>query len=54
MVLKNKVFLCTKVEGETMEEIVSSMNKAKAEGADLVQLSLNSINFSTFPRLNAS
>ncbi|XP_062143296.1 bifunctional 3-dehydroquinate dehydratase/shikimate dehydrogenase, chloroplastic-like [Alnus glutinosa] len=46
MAFKNNLLLCTPLECETMEEMQASMEKAKAEGADLVELCLDSMSFS--------
>lgn len=46
MAFKNNLLLCTPLECETMEEMQASMEKAKAEGADLVELCLDSMQFS--------
>ncbi|CAK9175890.1 unnamed protein product [Ilex paraguariensis] len=46
MGLKSDLIMCAILEAETMEEMVSSMEKAKEEGADLVELCIDSMSFS--------
>ncbi|CAL5437108.1 unnamed protein product [Camellia sinensis] len=46
MAWKSDLLVCTTLECETMEEMVCSMEKAKEEGADLVELHFDSISFS--------
>lgn len=46
MAFKNNLLLCTPLECQSMEEMQASMEKAKAEGADLVELCLDSMSFS--------
>ncbi|XP_059625761.1 bifunctional 3-dehydroquinate dehydratase/shikimate dehydrogenase, chloroplastic-like isoform X2 [Cornus florida] len=46
MAFNNHLLVCTTLECETMEEMVYSMEKAKEEGADLVELRMDSMSFS--------
>ncbi|XP_041016725.1 bifunctional 3-dehydroquinate dehydratase/shikimate dehydrogenase, chloroplastic-like isoform X1 [Juglans microcarpa x Juglans regia] len=46
MAFKNNILVCTPLECETEEEMVGSMELAKAEGADLVELCVDSMSFS--------
>ncbi|KDP21552.1 hypothetical protein JCGZ_22023 [Jatropha curcas] len=46
MALQNDVVVCTPLECETAREMLSSMEKARAEGADLVELHIDSMFFS--------
>ncbi|KAI8522761.1 hypothetical protein RHMOL_Rhmol13G0022100 [Rhododendron molle] len=46
MARKSDLLVCTTLECETKEEMVASMEKAKEEGADLVELHLDSMSFS--------
>ncbi|KAA8549214.1 hypothetical protein F0562_000898 [Nyssa sinensis] len=46
MAWKSGLMVCTILEGETMEEVLSSMEKAREEGADLVELCIDSMSFS--------
>ncbi|KAF8401565.1 hypothetical protein HHK36_012507 [Tetracentron sinense] len=46
MASKSSVLVCTTLQCETMEEMVKSMEKAKMEGADLVELRIDSMCFS--------
>ncbi|CAK9178055.1 unnamed protein product [Ilex paraguariensis] len=46
MGFKGELLVCAILECETMEEMLSSMEKAKEEGADLVELCINSMSFS--------
>lgn len=43
MGFKNKVLVCASIESETTEEMVKSIGKAKEEGADLVELCMDSL-----------
>ncbi|PPD78760.1 hypothetical protein GOBAR_DD24301 [Gossypium barbadense] len=43
MDVKNDVVVCTPLECESLEEMVASMEKAKAEGADVVELCMASM-----------
>jgi 3-dehydroquinate dehydratase/shikimate dehydrogenase len=45
MAFKKNLLVCTPLECETMEEILASMEKAKTEGADLVELCIDSMSF---------
>ncbi|KAJ4727588.1 bifunctional 3-dehydroquinate dehydratase/shikimate dehydrogenase, chloroplastic-like [Melia azedarach] len=45
MAVKNSVLACTQLECETIEEMKASMEKAKAEGADLVEFCVDSMTF---------
>lgn len=48
----SNLLLCASLEEcETIEEMVSSMDKAKQEGADLVELCMESVSFSHFSQL---
>ncbi|KAI3741830.1 hypothetical protein L1987_59508 [Smallanthus sonchifolius] len=42
----NKLLICATIESETKEEMVKSIEKAKKEGADLVELFMDSIHVS--------
>ncbi|KAF3436378.1 hypothetical protein FNV43_RR23470 [Rhamnella rubrinervis] len=46
MAMKKCLLVCTPLEAATMSEMVASMDKAKAEGADLVELRIDSMSFS--------
>ncbi|KAH7517141.1 hypothetical protein FEM48_Zijuj09G0030800 [Ziziphus jujuba var. spinosa] len=46
MALKKSLLVCTPLEAPTMEKMLASMDKAKAEGADLVELRIDSMSFS--------
>lgn len=46
MAFKKNLLVCTQLQCETMEEMLASMEKAKAEGADLVELCIDSMSFS--------
>lgn len=43
MGFRNKLLICAAIESETREEMVKSMEKAKEEGADLVELCIDSM-----------
>ncbi|XP_076883675.1 bifunctional 3-dehydroquinate dehydratase/shikimate dehydrogenase, chloroplastic-like [Bidens hawaiensis] len=43
MGFKNKLLVCATIESESKEEMVKSMEKAKEEGADIVELCMDSI-----------
>ncbi|XP_043709233.1 bifunctional 3-dehydroquinate dehydratase/shikimate dehydrogenase, chloroplastic-like [Telopea speciosissima] len=43
--LNNKLLICTSLECQTVNEMVSSMAKAKLEGADLVELRMDALSF---------
>ncbi|PWA80035.1 3-dehydroquinate dehydratase type I [Artemisia annua] len=43
MGFKNRVLVCASIESETTEEMVKSIGKAKEEGADLVELCMDSL-----------
>ncbi|KAL5793050.1 hypothetical protein ACOSP7_001644 [Xanthoceras sorbifolium] len=43
MAVKNNLLICTQLECKTTEEMVASMEKAKDEGADLVELCIDSM-----------
>ncbi|KAM0071944.1 putative 3-dehydroquinate dehydratase, Shikimate dehydrogenase (NADP(+)) [Helianthus debilis subsp. tardiflorus] len=43
MGFKNNLLVCAAIESETIEEMVKSIEKAKEEGADLVELCMDSI-----------
>ncbi|MFS7930887.1 putative 3-dehydroquinate dehydratase, Shikimate dehydrogenase [Helianthus anomalus] len=43
MGFKNTLLVCAAIESETIEEMVKSIEKAKEEGADLVELCMDSI-----------
>lgn len=45
MGFKNKLLVCATIECETKEEMGNSMEKAKEEGADLVELCIDSLSF---------
>ncbi|XP_031250929.1 bifunctional 3-dehydroquinate dehydratase/shikimate dehydrogenase, chloroplastic-like [Pistacia vera] len=42
---KKNVLVCTQLECETVEEMLSSMEQAKAEGADIVELCFHAMKF---------
>ncbi|KAJ8898668.1 hypothetical protein K2173_004702 [Erythroxylum novogranatense] len=46
MAFRNNIMVCSPLECETSAEMLSSMDKAKEEGADLVELRLDSMSFS--------
>ncbi|KAK9984047.1 hypothetical protein SO802_033572 [Lithocarpus litseifolius] len=46
MAFKKNLLVCTQLQCETMEEMLASMEKAKAEDADLVELCIDSMSFS--------
>ncbi|CAK7348231.1 unnamed protein product [Dovyalis caffra] len=46
MAFKNNLLVCTPLECETVGEMLSSMKRAEAEGADLTELRLDSLSFS--------
>ncbi|KAF9669378.1 hypothetical protein SADUNF_Sadunf14G0101400 [Salix dunnii] len=46
MAFKNNLSVCTPLECETAGEMLSSMKRAEAEGADLAELRLDSLSFS--------
>ncbi|KAK2990563.1 hypothetical protein RJ640_019843 [Escallonia rubra] len=46
MGLRSKLLVCATLECESKEEMMSSMEKAKGEGADLVELCIDSMSFS--------
>ncbi|XP_065861270.1 bifunctional 3-dehydroquinate dehydratase/shikimate dehydrogenase, chloroplastic-like [Euphorbia lathyris] len=52
-VRKNNLVVCTPIECKSAEEMLSSMDKARAEGADIVELSIHihSISFSQLHQL---
>lgn len=43
MGFRNKLLVCATIVSETRDEMVKSMEKAKEEGADLVELCIDSI-----------
>ena len=43
-ILKKKSMICTPLMGQSVEQMVSEMKKAKMEGADLVEMRLDYIN----------
>ena len=43
-ILKKKTMICTPLMGQSVEQMVSEMKKAKMEGADLVEMRLDCIN----------
>lgn len=43
---KNSLLVCTQLECETTEEMQASIEQAKVEGADLVELCIDSMEFS--------
>ncbi|XP_076899470.1 bifunctional 3-dehydroquinate dehydratase/shikimate dehydrogenase, chloroplastic-like [Bidens hawaiensis] len=43
MGFKNKVLVCATIESETKEDMVKAMDRAKDEGADLVELCMDSV-----------
>ncbi|KAJ9547674.1 hypothetical protein OSB04_020217 [Centaurea solstitialis] len=43
MGFREKLFVCATIESETKEDMVKSMEMAKEEGADLVELCMESI-----------
>ncbi|KAK9280767.1 hypothetical protein L1049_003655 [Liquidambar formosana] len=45
MACKGNLLVCTPLECETVEEVLSSMEKARAEGADLVELRMDTMSF---------
>ncbi|KAM7521527.1 hypothetical protein LguiA_011429 [Lonicera macranthoides] len=51
MGIKSKLLVCATLECETKEEMLSSMEKAKEEGVDLVELCIDSISFSQISEL---
>lgn len=46
MGFKSDLLICTTLECETKEEMMASMEKAKQEGANLVELCIHSLSFS--------
>lgn len=46
MASKKHLLVCTPLEAPSMEEMLASMDQAKAEGADLVELRIDSMSFS--------
>ncbi|KAK3041439.1 hypothetical protein RJ639_000416 [Escallonia herrerae] len=46
MGLRSKLLVCATLECESKEEMMASMEKAKGEGADLVELCIDSMSFS--------
>lgn len=43
-VLKKETMICTPLMGQSVEQMVRDMHKAKVEGADLVEVRLDYIN----------
>lgn len=51
---KNGTLICVPIMGETIDRMKIDMHKAKASGADLVEIRLDSLkNFSHFEDLNS-
>ena len=46
MAFKNSLSVCTPIECESVGEMLASMKRAEAEGADLAELRLDSLSFS--------
>ncbi|KAJ6723500.1 SHIKIMATE DEHYDROGENASE, partial [Salix koriyanagi] len=46
MAFKNSISVCTPIECESVGEMLASMKRAEAEGADLAELRLDSLSFS--------
>lgn len=46
MAFEKNLLVCAPIEGKTMAEMLVSMDEAKAEGADLVELRIDSMTFS--------
>lgn len=48
----NHVLLCTQLECKTMEEMLTSMDQAKAEGANIVEFCFDSMNFTNISQVD--
>ncbi|PON96666.1 3-dehydroquinate dehydratase type I [Trema orientale] len=44
--LKKSILVCAPIESGSMDQMLASMAEAKAEGADLVELHIDSMSFS--------